>query len=165
MLWFLSPINMVDVQCRMASDLCVGGIDVHEDLFNGLLFLSLYPQTLTDTNWCRLEQYQCLFSFWTLVMRMFSFTVQLPWATSQFMVSYITEWICRTCKRAHVSLFLCSADHRKAIVAVGDGRVLKSLISLMGSKSEKVYYRSWDGKYYLPHCQPCQRWIRIIWQL
>ena len=51
------------------------------------------------------------------------------------------------CKRAHISLFLCSADHWKTIVAVGDGSVMKSLISLMGSKSEKVYYRSWDGKY------------------
>ena len=36
------------------------------------------------------------------------------------------------------SLSLCLADHRKAIVAAGDGRVLKSLIALMGSKSEKV---------------------------
>ena len=36
------------------------------------------------------------------------------------------------------SLSLCAADHRKAIVAAGDGRVLKSLITLMGSKSEKV---------------------------
>jgi vacuolar protein 8 len=37
-----------------------------------------------------------------------------------------------------LSLSLPSADHRKAIVAAGDGRVLKSLITLMGSKSEKV---------------------------